>query len=78
MVVLAILATSVFVGAKKTAEPAKSPPPAGARGHAKEVESVIEEVTAKQLERVLNEKDYVAVFWCKWSSRAMIYLRYKF
>ncbi|XP_049820637.1 uncharacterized protein LOC109604293 isoform X5 [Aethina tumida] len=26
-------------------------------------ESVIEEVTAKQLERVLTEKDYVAVFW---------------
>jgi len=32
----------------------------------KEAESaVIEEVSAKQLERVLNEKDYVAVFWCK-------------
>lgn len=29
------------------------------------VEPIIEEVTAKQLERVLNEKDYVAVFWCK-------------
>ncbi|XP_023720449.1 uncharacterized protein LOC111871518 isoform X4 [Cryptotermes secundus] len=26
-------------------------------------EPVIEEVTAKQLERVLNEKDFVAVFW---------------
>lgn len=31
----------------------------------KEVEPVIEEVTAKQLERVLNEKDFVAVYWCK-------------
>lgn len=29
-------------------------------------EPVIEEVTAKQLERVLAEKDYVAVFWCKY------------
>lgn len=29
-------------------------------------EPVIEEVTAKQLERVLHEKDYVAVFWCKY------------
>lgn len=29
-------------------------------------EPVIEEVTAKQLERVLDEKDYVAVFWCKY------------
>lgn len=26
---------------------------------------VIEEVSAKQLERLLQEKDYVAVFWCK-------------
>lgn len=25
----------------------------------------IEEVTAKQLERVLDEKDFVAVYWCK-------------
>lgn len=29
-------------------------------------ESVIEEVNAKQLERILQDKDYVAVFWCKW------------
>lgn len=28
-------------------------------------ESVIEEVNAKQLERILQDKDYVAVFWCK-------------
>lgn len=28
-------------------------------------EPQIEEVTAKQLERVLEDKDYVAVFWCK-------------
>lgn len=32
----------------------------------KQVESaVIEEVTAKQLERILQDKDFVAVFWCK-------------
>ncbi|XP_034934946.1 uncharacterized protein hlk isoform X3 [Chelonus insularis] len=31
--------------------------------HQKGAESVIEEVTAKQLERILNEKDFVAVFW---------------
>ena len=31
----------------------------------KHSEPVIEDVTAKQLEKVLNEKDYVAVFWCK-------------
>lgn len=29
--------------------------------------SVIEEVTAKQLERLLHDKDYVAVYWCKCS-----------
>lgn len=31
-----------------------------------EPEAVIEEVTAKQLEKLLNDKDYVAVFWCKY------------
>lgn len=35
-------------------------------------EPVIEEVTAKQLERVLQEKDYVAVFWCKYLPAEMI------
>lgn len=28
-------------------------------------EAVIEEVTQKQLERILAEKEYVAVYWCK-------------
>ncbi|XP_047362589.1 uncharacterized protein LOC124954154 isoform X2 [Vespa velutina] len=32
-------------------------------GANKDGESVIEEVTAKQLERILNDKDFVAVFW---------------
>ncbi|EFN85930.1 hypothetical protein EAI_07853, partial [Harpegnathos saltator] len=32
-------------------------------------EPVIEEVTTKQLERLLNEKDFVAVYWCKCVSR---------
>lgn len=35
------------------------------RGPAAHHDPVIEEVTAKQLERVLADKDYVAVFWCK-------------
>lgn len=30
-----------------------------------EPEAVIEEVNAKQLDKLLNDKDYVAVFWCK-------------
>ncbi|XP_066992317.1 uncharacterized protein hlk isoform X2 [Anabrus simplex] len=35
----------------------------GKEQQAKPTESIIEEVTAKQLERVLAEKDFVAVFW---------------
>ncbi|CAH2105861.1 unnamed protein product [Euphydryas editha] len=46
-----LLLVSVASAARKT------PPP--------RIEPQIEEVTAKQLERVLEEKDYVAVFWCK-------------
>lgn len=38
-------------------------------------EPVIEEVTAKQLERVLQEKDYVAVFWCKYLRLAPVLAR---
>ncbi|KAJ8921401.1 hypothetical protein NQ315_003017 [Exocentrus adspersus] len=34
-------------------------------------ESVIEEVTAKQLERILADKDYVAVYWCKYPKDAI-------
>lgn len=36
-----------------------------ASGPAETHEPVIEEVTQKQLERILQEKDYVAVYWCK-------------
>ncbi|XP_046406800.1 uncharacterized protein LOC124171637 isoform X5 [Ischnura elegans] len=35
----------------------------GAKRGGKDSEPVIEEVTSKQLERILNDKDYVAVFW---------------
>lgn len=35
------------------------------KGNHKDAEPVIEEVNAKQLERLLNEKDFVAVYWCK-------------
>lgn len=38
----------------------------GAKRPSATQEPVIEEVTAKQLERILEEKDYVAVFWCKY------------
>lgn len=63
---LALSASTSWVCAKKdgaasapkTESPAKSSP-------SKHSEPIIEDVTAKQLEKVLNEKDYVAVFWCK-------------
>jgi len=41
---------------KKGSQPVAPPEP----------EAVIEEVNAKQLEKLLADKDYVAVFWCKW------------
>lgn len=44
--------------AKKSSPPVTPPPPVV---H----EPVIEEVTQKQLERILQDKDYVAVYWCK-------------
>lgn len=40
-----------------------SAPPTATTQH----EPTIEEVTAKQLERLLAEKDYVAVYWCKFT-----------
>jgi hypothetical protein len=30
-------------------------------------EPVIEDITAKQFERILNDKDFVAVFWCEYT-----------
>lgn len=44
---------------------AKKEPPAAPGPTKTQTESVIEEVTAKQLERMLNDKDFVAVFWCQ-------------
>ncbi|XP_047114622.1 uncharacterized protein LOC124794951 [Schistocerca piceifrons] len=56
LLLLALLAAAAFPGAraaKKASAPSKDA----------EAAAVIEEVTAKQLERILNEKDFVAVFW---------------
>lgn len=58
--VLLLLLCDCALTAKKAADSAT--PAAKEKKHS---EPVIEEVTAKQLERVLNEKDFVAVFWCK-------------
>ncbi|KAK7793468.1 hypothetical protein R5R35_013845 [Gryllus longicercus] len=51
--------------AKPAAKPAAAQQPAagGATPAAKQADPVIEEVTAKQLERMLTDKDFVAVFW---------------
>ncbi|KAK6628373.1 hypothetical protein RUM43_002185 [Polyplax serrata] len=62
LVVVALVLGVGLVEAKKSVGSPAAQAPAGAP--AKE-EPVIEEVSAKQLEKILNEKDYVAVFWCK-------------
>lgn len=59
LVFLLVISSGIYVFAKKDTKSADSV-------STKQAESVIEDVTSKQLEKVLNEKDYVAVFWCKW------------
>lgn len=39
-----------------------------------EPEPTIEEVSAKQLEKILADKDYVAVYWCKLRLHTSIHL----
>lgn len=75
IVLLSVLALiSVLLGHVDAAARTKADESArGSAGKQKEAEPVIEEVTAKQLERLLNEKDFVAVYWCKCSiTRVMI------
>lgn len=50
---------------KKGSQPAAAA--AAAAAPPLEPEAVIEEVNAKQLEKLLADKDYVAVFWCKYT-----------
>ena len=53
---------------------AKNGPKGGGGGSGAPIpEAVIEEVNAKQLEKILADKDYVAVFWCKQNSGTRIY-----
>lgn len=66
VIVALVLGVDVVAGAKKPPAPDNGQPPGSP---APKEESVIEEVSAKQLERVLNEKDYVAVFWCKLNNK---------
>lgn len=56
----------VCVGSFSYVSGTTSKAPTGAKGAIPaEPEAVIEEVNAKQLEKLLGGKDYVAVFWCK-------------
>ncbi|XP_050478408.1 uncharacterized protein LOC126867664 isoform X3 [Bombus huntii] len=55
-VLCALLGTVDAVARTKPDEPRS-------KGSHKDAEPVIEEVNAKQLERLLNEKDFVAVYW---------------
>lgn len=59
---LIVATVLVFGGVVQSAKTAKGAPIPVA---AIVPESVIEEVTAKQLDRLLQDKDYVAVYWCK-------------
>lgn len=70
VILISFLLLSVWFTASDAAKSSRNDEPAPRGGGnrpipAKEVEPVIEEVTAKQLERALNEKDFVAVYWCK-------------
>lgn len=63
LALISVLLGHVDAAARTKAEESTSS--RGSAGRQKGPEPVIEEVTAKQLERLLNEKDFVAVYWCK-------------
>ncbi|XP_011137175.2 uncharacterized protein LOC105181845 isoform X2 [Harpegnathos saltator] len=66
IVLLTVLAlVSALLGHADAAARTKAEESASPRGSAgrQKAEPVIEEVTTKQLERLLNEKDFVAVYW---------------
>lgn len=54
-----LVVSSLLVADVDCAKKAAAAPPAADT-------ATIEEVSAKQLERILEDKDYVAVYWCKW------------
>lgn len=56
----------LLVAAFDVASSAEKDKGAPASGEEQKAEAVIEDVNAKQLERLLEEKDYVAVYWCKY------------
>ena len=60
LICLTFLLTATVTEAAKPAKSAGSPANV-------QHEATIEEVTSKNLERLLLEKDYVAVYWCKFT-----------
>lgn len=60
---LTLLMVLVVPAVSVTADAVVKEPAAGK--DAKPPGDFIEDVNAKQLERMLDEKDYVAVFWCR-------------
>lgn len=62
ILVLFAFSGALVDGAKKSGGAATAPSKAPVSA---EDTSIIEEVTTKQLERLLHDKDYVAVYWCK-------------
>lgn len=64
-VLLAFVSLPATVECAKKASGSSSPTATTTASPAVGHEPVIEEVTQKQLERILQEKDYVAVYWCK-------------
>lgn len=72
VIVLALSTFALVVAVKKEAVPTSTNTKKADSGKSantilnKHSEPIIEDVTSKQLEKVLNEKDYVAVFWCKY------------
>lgn len=66
-VLLAVVGPEVVL-AKKAAAAAPAPPAPAAKSGSDSAK--IEEVTAKQLEKYLLDKDYVAVFWCEYRKKS--------
>lgn len=59
LIIAPVLISLIFLAIPSCVECKKGAPAAA------EPEATIEEVSAKQLEKILLEKDYVAVYWCK-------------
>ena len=64
LILAPVLISLIFLAAIPSCVECKKAAPASSSEN--EHEPTIEEVSSKQLEKILLEKDYVAVYWCKW------------